>query len=140
MQTSFHTSYDFTHRIFHFFQTGRKTRRASAATRAFHAPHEHHSPMMVRTALVYLLQKSAAHSIEQKIRDHTARQLSLSLKLCSDDAHMHAVLESLLPLVEANEISFAAFVNKLDHLYPDAMKGLDVHLKLRVTSLLQHSH
>ncbi len=104
------------------------------------APHEYHAPMITKQALSQLVQKTSSFDIERKIRDNTARQLALSLGMRIGDTRTQVILDSLVHLVEANEISFSAYVNKLDHLYPEAMKSLDINLRARVTSLLNHTH
>ncbi|MFN8929361.1 MAG: hypothetical protein ACK5WQ_03220, partial [Alphaproteobacteria bacterium] len=62
--------------------------------------------------------------------------LGLSLRLQLGDAQERVMLESLIHLVEVNELSFPELIEKLDHLYPEAMMRLDRHLKARITSML----
>ncbi|MFZ4124580.1 MAG: hypothetical protein ACOYJ2_00720 [Rickettsiales bacterium] len=130
---------DLTRRITSLF-AGSKKWRGWMETLPQQAPHEYHAPMVTKQALSQLVQKTNAHDIECKIRDNTARQLALSLGMRIGDTRTQVILDSLVHLVEANEISFSAYVNKLDHLYPDAMKSLDINLRARVTSLLNHTH
>jgi hypothetical protein len=129
---------DFTRRIANLFSGGKKWRGWMETLPQ--APHEYHAPMISKQVLSQLVQKTSAHDIERKIRDNTARQLCVSLCMKIDDVRTKVILESLVHLVEANEISFSAFVNKLDHLYPEHMKALDINLRARVTSLLNHAH
>ncbi len=132
------TTQDFTRRIANLFSGGKKWRGWMETLPQ--APHEYHAPMITKTALAHLVQRANAHDIERKIRDNTARQLCVSLCMQIGDARTKVILESLVHLVEANEISFSAFVNKLDHLYPEHMKLLDRNLRARITSLLNHTH
>ena len=131
------TSHDFTKRIANLFSGGKKWRGWMDTLPP--APHEHHVPMISRGNFTQLIQKTNAADIERKVKNNTAKQLCLSLQMRTEDQRMKIILDSLVHLVEANEISFSAYVNKLDHLYPELMKSLDVNLKARVTSLLNHS-
>lgn len=130
-------SQELTKRIANLFSAGKKWRGWMETLPP--APHEHHIPMVTRGNFAHLIQKTNAADIERKVKNNTARQLCLSLQMRTDDERMKIILDSLVHLVEANEISFSAYVNKLDHLHPDLMKSLDVNLKARVTSLLNHS-
>lgn len=132
------SSADLTSLITNLFSSGKKWRGWMETLPQ--APHEYHTPMITKQALSQLVKKTNAQEIECKIRDNTARQLALSLGMKIDDGRTQVILDSLVHLVEANEISFSAYVNKLDHLYPDAMKSLDINLRARVTSLLNHAH
>lgn len=131
-------SQDITRRIANLFSSGKKWRGWMETLPQ--APHEHHIPIITRGNFTHLIQKTNAADIERKVKNNTARQLCLSLQLRTEDARMKVILDSLVHLVEANEISFSSYVNKLDHLYPELMKSLDANLKARVTSLLNHSN
>ena len=99
------------------------------------APHEYHV-RMARHATVGLMQVTPALQLHDKVKLHTVRQLGLSLRLQLSDAQERVMLESLMHLVEVNELSFSVLIEKLDHLYPQAMLRLDRHLKARITSLI----
>ena len=99
------------------------------------APHEYHVRMS-RHASVGLMQVTPALQLHDRVKLHTTRQLGLSLRLQLGDAQERVMLESLIHLVEVNELSFPELIKKLDHLYPEAMLRLDRHLKARITSML----
>jgi len=138
MNLSNYSSQDLTRRIASLFAGSKKWRGWMDTLPV--APHEHHAPMITRSSVAQLIQKTNASDIERKVRNNTTRQLCLSLQMQAGDERTKVILDSLAQLVEANEISFSAYVNKLDHLYPEQMKALDANLKARITSLLNHSH
>jgi hypothetical protein len=123
---------DFSRRIYDLFTNSMKWWGMVESTPA---PHEYHVRMASHAA-VGLVQMTQAAPLQDKVKLQTTRQLGLSLRLQLSDAQERVMLESLTHLVEVNELSFAELVQKLDHLYPEAMRRLDRHLKARITSLI----
>jgi hypothetical protein len=124
---------EFSRRLQDFLAAPRKWLGAAGSGSA---PHEYHTRMVYRAAVVGLIQATGSASLQDKILRQTVQQLGLGLRLQLVDAHECAMLESLLHLVEVNELEFTALIIKCDHLYPEQMRRLDWHLRARITSLL----
>ncbi len=83
-----------------------------------------------------LVQNTDNAAMRAKVRELTIKQVATTLRMQHDDWEEQAIVGSLESLVLAGEISFADYIGRLQNLYPKAMAGIDVPLRMKVASLM----
>lgn len=71
-----------------------------------------------------------------RMKASTVQQLVTSMRMqgiAGEDDHM---LTSLETLVIAGEISFSDFIGRIQNLFPRAVDGLDVSMRMKIASLM----
>ena len=74
-------------------------------------------------------------ALQARVRELTIKQVATTVRM--QDPHEDlGMLASLESLVLAGEIAFADYIGRLQNLYPKAMSGMDVSLRMKIASLM----
>lgn len=74
--------------------------------------------------------------LDARNAEMTIRQLTTALRMQGIDSESEAMLELLESLILAGEISFADFMNRVQHLFPHGMDKIDRSLRVKLSALL----
>ena len=85
---------------------------------------------------VPLVQLADEAMMQARVRETTIKQVATTLRMQEEDSEHGAMIGSLESLVLAGEISFADYIGRLQNLFPKAMAGIDVPLRMKVASLM----